>query len=154
RELTGGRRRRRVSVAARTAAPPVFSVDTMPPFIDSLDGLSKRVMSPSLCAGGPMRFSGNTVDYESDEHRAYITLNRPDRLNAITAEMAREISDAVAAANEDESVRVIVLRGAGRAFCAGYDLKVYAESGEEHQDKVWDPIKDFRMMKANTDHFF
>src|SRR5699024_9484141 len=81
-------------------------------------------------------------------------LNRPDRLNAITAEMAREISDAVAAANEDETVRVIVLRGAGRAFCAGYDLKVYAESGEEHQDKVWDPIKDFRMMKANTDHFF
>lgn len=101
-----------------------------------------------------MTFSGNTVDYEVDEHRAYITLNRPDRLNAITAEMAREISDAVAAANEDESVRVIVLRGAGRAFCAGYDLKVYAESGEEHQDKVWDPIKDFRMMKANTDHFF
>ena len=43
-----------------------------------------------------MTFSGNTVDYEVDEHRAYITLNRPDRLNAITAEMAREISDAVA----------------------------------------------------------
>src|SRR5699024_6120149 len=101
-----------------------------------------------------MTFSGNTIDYEVDEHRAYITLNRPDRLNAITAEMAREMSAAVAAANEDETVRVIVLRGAGRAFCAGYDLKVYAESGEEHQDKVWDPIKDFRMMKANTDHFF
>ena len=101
-----------------------------------------------------MTFSGNTVGYEVREHRAYITLNRPERLNAITAEMAREISGAVAAANEDESVRVIVLRGEGRAFCAGYDLKVYAEGGEDHQGKVWDPIKDFRMMKANTDHFF
>lgn len=107
-----------------------------------------------LVNGGSMTFSGNTVSYEVHEYRAYITLNRPDRLNAITAEMAREISDAVAVANEDEAVRVIVLRGEGRAFCAGYDLKVYAEGGEDHQDKVWDPIQDFRMMKANTDHFF
>src|SRR5699024_8512368 len=101
-----------------------------------------------------MTFSGNTVDYEVDEHRAYITLNRPDRLTAITAETARETGGAVAEANEDESVRVVVLRGAGRAFGAGYDPQVYAERGEEHERKVWDPIKDFRMMKANTDHFF
>ncbi|WP_017606185.1 crotonase/enoyl-CoA hydratase family protein [Nocardiopsis alkaliphila] len=101
-----------------------------------------------------MTFSGNTVDYDVREHRAYITLNRPDRLNAITAEMAREISAAVTAANDDDSVRVIVLKGAGRAFCAGYDLKLYAESGDQHQGEVWDPIQDFRFMKANTDHFF
>lgn len=101
-----------------------------------------------------MTFSGNTVDYDVREHRAYITLNRPDRLNAITTEMAREISAAVAAANDDDSVRVIVLKGAGRAFCAGYDLKLYAEGGEQHQGEVWDPIQDFRFMKANTDHFF
>lgn len=101
-----------------------------------------------------MTFTGKTVDYAVREHRAYLTLNRPDRLNAITAEMAREISGAVAAANADDSVRVIVVQGAGRAFCAGYDLKRYAEGGEEHQGLVWDPIKDFQAMKANTDHFF
>lgn len=101
-----------------------------------------------------MTFAGNTVDYAVRDHRAYLTLNRPDRLNAITGEMAREIGEAVAAANDDDSVRVIVIQGAGRAFCAGYDLKLYAEGGEEHQGAVWDPIKDFRMMKANTDHFF
>jgi enoyl-CoA hydratase len=101
-----------------------------------------------------MTFIGDTVDYEVREYRAYLTLNRPDRLNAITADMAREIEDAVAEANTDDSVRVIVVQGAGRAFCAGYDLKLYAEGGAEHQGTVWDPIKDFRMMKANTDHFF
>ncbi|MEU4311060.1 crotonase/enoyl-CoA hydratase family protein [Nocardia sp. NPDC024068] len=101
-----------------------------------------------------MTFTGTTVDYEVRAHRAYLTLNRPDRLNAITGEMAREIGEAVAAANADDSVRVIVVQGAGRAFCAGYDLKLYAEGGAEHQGAVWDPIKDFRMMKANTDHFF
>lgn len=101
-----------------------------------------------------MAYHGNTVTYEVRDHRAYIMLNRPDRLNAITAEMARDISDAVTAANEDDAVRVIVLQGEGRAFCAGYDLKVYAEGGEDHQGQVWDPIQDFRMMKANTDHFF
>jgi enoyl-CoA hydratase len=101
-----------------------------------------------------MTFIGDTVDYEVREYRAYLTLNRPDRLNAITADMAREIEDAVAEANTDDSVRVIVVQGAGRAFCAGYDLKLYAEGGAEHQGAVWDPIKDFRMMKANTDHFF
>ncbi|MEU1980920.1 crotonase/enoyl-CoA hydratase family protein [Nocardia sp. NPDC019395] len=101
-----------------------------------------------------MTFTGNTVEYEVRDHRAYLTLNRPGRLNAITGEMAREIGDAVAEANADDSVRVIVIQGAGRAFCAGYDLKLYAEGGEEHQGTVWDPIKDFRMMKSNTDHFF
>jgi enoyl-CoA hydratase len=96
----------------------------------------------------------NTVSYEVRDHRAYLTLDRPDRLNAITAEMAREIAAAVAAANADDAVRVIIVQGAGRAFSAGYDLKLYAESGEDLQPEVWDPIKDFQMMKANTDNFF
>lgn len=95
-----------------------------------------------------------TVRYEVRDHRAVLTLNRPDRLNAITAAMAREIGAAVAAANADDAVRVIVVQGEGRAFCAGYDLKFYAEGGEEHQGEVWDPIRDFVGMKANTDHFF
>ncbi|MEU6642635.1 crotonase/enoyl-CoA hydratase family protein [Saccharomonospora sp. NPDC046836] len=101
-----------------------------------------------------MTASTNTIAYEVRDHRAYITLNRPDRLNAITAEMAREIRGAVAAANDDSTVRVIILQGAGRAFSAGYDLKMYAEGGIDHQPEVWDPIQDFRAMKANTDDFF
>lgn len=101
-----------------------------------------------------MPFTPETLLYETRDHRAYITLNRPERLNAITGEMAREIAAAVAHANDDDAVRVIVVQGAGRAFSAGYDLKLYAEGGAEHQGPVWDPIRDFRLMKANTDSFF
>jgi enoyl-CoA hydratase len=98
--------------------------------------------------------STSTIGYEVRERRAYLTLDRPERLNAITAEMGREIAAAVAEANADDAVRVIIVQGAGRAFSAGYDLKLYAEDGEDVQAEVWDPIKDFRMMKANTDNFF
>jgi enoyl-CoA hydratase len=101
-----------------------------------------------------MTFEGSSVRYAVHDHRAVLTLDRPDRLNALTAEMAVEIAAAVAEANADDAVRVIVVQGAGRAFCAGYDLKVYAEGGAEHQGEVWDPIRDFIGMKANTDHFF
>lgn len=98
--------------------------------------------------------SYDTLIYEVRDQRADIVLNRPDRLNAITGQMGSELAAAVAEANADDRVRVIVLSGAGRAFCAGYDLKLYAEGGVSHQGQVWDPIADFRMMKANTDHFF
>jgi len=101
-----------------------------------------------------MSFSPETLRYETRDHRAYITLNRPERLNAITTEMGREIAAAVERANDDDDVRVIVVQGAGRAFSSGYDLKLYAEGGAGHQDEVWDPIRDYRMMRANTDNFF
>ena len=96
----------------------------------------------------------NTVTYSVRNRRAYITLNRPERLNAITHEMGREIAAAVHEANADDAVRVIIIQGAGRAFSSGYDLKIYAEDGVEVQGEVWDPIKDFAMMKPNTDNFF
>ena len=97
-----------------------------------------------------------TLTYEPRDSKAYITLNRPDRLNAINDEMPGEIRQAVERANRDDQVRVIILQGAGRSFCAGYDLKLYAEA--EHprfsQGPVWDPILDYREMQANTDDFF
>ncbi len=53
---------------------------------------------------------------------ATITLNRPERMNAWTATMAAELSDALSACNENDEVRAVVITGAGRAFCAGADL--------------------------------
>jgi enoyl-CoA hydratase len=94
------------------------------------------------------------VLYEVRNRKAYLTLNRPDRLNAITAEVARELRARVDEANADPDVHVIVLQGAGRAFSAGYDMKEYAEAGVDTQDEVWDPIRDFALMKHNTDDFF
>jgi enoyl-CoA hydratase/carnithine racemase len=61
--------------------------------------------------------------YEVEEPIATITLNRPDRLNAWTDQMAREVRHAVAQAEADESVVGIVVTGAGRGFCAGADLQ-------------------------------
>ena len=94
------------------------------------------------------------VLYEVKNRKAYLTLNRPDRLNAITAEVARELRARVDEANADPDVHVIVLQGAGRAFSAGYDMKEYAEAGVDTQGEVWDPIRDFALMKHNTDDFF
>ncbi len=59
---------------------------------------------------------------------ATLTLSRPDRMNAWTSRMARELSNALTACNEDDGVRVVVLTGAGRAFCAGADLGGRAET--------------------------
>jgi enoyl-CoA hydratase/carnithine racemase len=60
--------------------------------------------------------------YEVGEKIATITLNRPDRMNAWTPIMERDVRDAMAQAAADDKVRVIVLTGAGRAFCAGADM--------------------------------
>ena len=56
-----------------------------------------------------------------------LTLNRPERLNALSFELVETLASALADAARDESCRALVIRGAGRAFCAGYDLKEEAE---------------------------
>jgi len=61
--------------------------------------------------------------YEVSEKIATITLNRPDRMNAWTAVMEHDVREAMKQASADDSVRVIVLTGAGRAFCAGADME-------------------------------
>lgn len=94
-----------------------------------------------------------SLTYETRGRKAYITLNRPERLNAIDRHMPGEIRQAVEMANDDPAVHVIVLGGAGRSFCAGYDLKQFAEGGRGTQGPVWDPIKDYQAMKRNTEDF-
>jgi enoyl-CoA hydratase/carnithine racemase len=55
---------------------------------------------------------------------ATVVMNRPDRLNALNNELAVGLNDALTRISEDDSVRVVVLTGAGRAFCAGGDLSL------------------------------
>ncbi len=62
------------------------------------------------------------IEYETRGDVALVTLNRPDKLNAWTRTMSRELVDAVTTANEDRAVGAVVFTGAGRAFCAGADV--------------------------------
>ena len=62
------------------------------------------------------------IRFETGDRIARITLNRPDRLNSFTAQMHAELRDALARVTGDGDARVLVLTGAGRAFCAGQDL--------------------------------
>jgi enoyl-CoA hydratase/carnithine racemase len=86
-----------------------------------------------------------TLLYDVEDRIATVTLNRPNRLNTIVPPMPDEIESAVHRAVADPEVKVIVLRGAGRAFCAGFDFG----GGFHHWDDLvttdgkWDPGKDF-----------
>lgn len=97
----------------------------------------------------------SSVSYEVSGRIAYLTLNRPDRLNAINDVMPGEIRSAAEEADRDDRVHVLVVQGAGRAFCAGYDLTDYAEGATTgiQEEMPWDPITDYRFMKRNTDDF-
>ena len=61
--------------------------------------------------------------YDVEDRVATVTLNRPDRMNAWTPTMEREVREAMGQAANDDNVRVIVLTGAGRGFCAGADFR-------------------------------
>jgi enoyl-CoA hydratase len=96
------------------------------------------------------------VLYERDGRIARITLNRPEVLNAIDDGLPRELAAAVERADWDDKVHVIVLSGAGRAFCAGYDLLHYAQADGANrytQEMPWDPMKDYAFMMRNTESF-
>jgi enoyl-CoA hydratase/carnithine racemase len=70
----------------------------------------------------------NTIKYDVADRILTITLNRPEKLNAFTAEMMSELIDAFDQADADDEVRLIVVTGAGRAFCAGADLSQGAKT--------------------------
>ena len=87
-----------------------------------------------------------TLLYKTDGAVATITLNRPERLNTIVAPMPDEIETAVGLAERDPAIKVIVLRGAGRAFCAGYDFSLAMTS--EKTPAKWNPGEDFAMVTS------
>jgi enoyl-CoA hydratase len=117
-----------------------------------------------------------TMTYQVTGRIARITLNRPERGNAITLEMPRELAACVERANLDPAVHVIALAGNGKGFCGGYDLLASAEAGmraigeassaaggaptdpaviaANHDPRqVWDPTVDYAMMARNVRGF-
>jgi enoyl-CoA hydratase len=115
-----------------------------------------------------------TMTYETTGRIARITLNRPERGNAITLATPVELAECVERANLDPTIHVIALAGNGKGFCGGYDLQ-FAEGSEEtgqvppglrgtavdpavvaanhRPDRVWDPVVDYQMMSRNVRGF-
>jgi enoyl-CoA hydratase len=93
-----------------------------------------------------------TLLYAVEDAVATITLNRPDSLNTIVPPMPDDLEAAVHAAVRDRQVKVIVLRGAGRAFCAGFDFGEGFHHWDEGltTDGEWDPGKDFAMATSSS----
>ncbi len=101
-----------------------------------------------------------TLRIDKDAHNprvARLVLDRPARLNAIGEETPRELRAAVEWADADDEVHVIVVEGAGKGFCGGYDLSVFGEGEIDHpcqqERHPWDPMVDYAYMKRNTEDF-
>jgi len=93
-----------------------------------------------------------TLVYATDGSIATITLNRPDQLNTIVPPMPEEFESAINLATRDQSIKVIILRGAGRAFCAGYDFGEGFHLWDENitTNGAWDSGKDFAWATAHA----
>ncbi|MEE3256935.1 MAG: enoyl-CoA hydratase-related protein, partial [Actinomycetota bacterium] len=77
----------------------------------------------------------STLQYEIVDHVLTLTMNRPERLNAFNSEMQREFLEALDHADADDDIRVVIVTGAGRGFCAGADLSRGAETFDyDNQD--------------------
>jgi len=86
---------------------------------------------------------------ETDDKVSVITLNRPEKLNAISPELMRQLLDAFARADDDAATSVVLLRAEGRSFCAGYDIGRRPEPGKA--DWRDDPIKAHKHLSPQLD---
>lgn len=101
---------------------------------------------------GKWLYEPQTILFEVEGPIASITLNRPDHRNALDGQMLSEMHDAMLEADDRQDIHVVVLQGAGRDFCAGYDLKLsyagrgertelgehrYREAGKRFDDDCW-----------------
>ncbi len=109
-------------------------------------------------------FGTVTIAHDPQQPRiARLLLNRPERLNPIGNSTPGDIRKAVQWAEAQDEVHVVIVEGAGRAFCAGYDLMEYAEGVDDEgtmgdhpcrQEKTpWDPMVDYAAMKGHTEDF-
>ena len=103
-------------------------------------------------------FSTLRIDKDDAQPRiARLLLNRPERLNAINDAMPREIRAAIDWAAAEDEVHVIIVEGAGKGFCGGYDLSQFGEGQIDHpcqqEQFPWDPMLDYAYMKRNTEDF-
>jgi enoyl-CoA hydratase len=94
----------------------------------------------------------------SNPRIARLLMNRPERLNAINEATPREIRAAVEWAEGQDDIHVIVIEGAGKGFCGGYDLQRSAAEMEgghpcQQESDPWDPMDDYARMKRNTEDF-
>jgi enoyl-CoA hydratase len=93
---------------------------------------------------------GDAIRVEDEAGVRHLVLCRPDELNTITLGLRDELDAALDAADRDNSVRVVLLRAEGRAFCAGFglDWSTAAQAGERPPDggRVWDTVADVRMI--------
>ncbi len=112
---------------------------------------------------------GQDALYEQRDGMGIITLNRPEKHNALTESMVQAVADAVDSAAAAPDVRVLVLRGAGRSLTAGYDLgsieqfststepdgwkTPYRSDGPEPRPGNWDPVRDYQFMNNNVRRF-
>src|SRR5262249_20961769 len=87
-----------------------------------------------LTAGGTM--AETVALYETDDRVGFVTLNRPDKLNALNADLRRDLAAALTRADEDRATSVVVLRGAGRSFCVGYDISGSSGGEEGRRDAL------------------
>src|SRR5688500_11092308 len=90
------------------------------------------------------------LSYTNDHGTATISLNRPEVFNALNDEITFELQDVIKVVAKDETVRVVVLTGTGKAFCAGQDLKASGGTGKrsfmDSLHKRYNPI--IRAMRA------
>ena len=96
------------------------------------------------------------VLYRREGRVARLTLNRPERLNAIALATPPALEAAVKRAEEDDEVHVLVLEGAGRAFCSGYDLEEFAAAPGPNpgfQEMPWDAMQDYSLMMGFTRNY-
>src|SRR4029077_6925903 len=152
--------RRRSRGTRRTSRAAAASTRSRPP---AAPGASTASPATEPSAGSMPKFSALSIEKDPARPRiARLRLSRPERLNAIHNRMAGEIEGAVAWAEADEEVHVIVVEGEGRAFCAGYDMVVLAEDTPlkpqvdhplQQEKQPWDSMVDYAVMKRHTEAF-
>jgi enoyl-CoA hydratase len=95
------------------------------------------------------------IRVEDDGAVRHLVLCRPDEYNTITLELRDELTATLEAADDDQRVRVVVLRAEGPAFCSGYglDWSTAAQATEEGRERAWDSMADLRMIGRFADAF-